>query len=173
VNQEENPLGNHSLRTHLASGFSAFLGSLPVWTAIFQTSGGWLGHSHLFCLFNSRLTPVARQEEPRLELLTVSHVFPAGRDNVATGYSVCDSSVEKVDGMSWIDPVIDDLQERPGCGYHQDESPALPAGCRSRPDRIDAEDEDPSLGRSHGGHEEHLQGDAGHKVLGIGTSISE
>ena len=46
---------------------------------------------------------------------------------MATGYFVYGNCVEKVDGMSWIDPVIDDLARRPCCGYHQDDSPASEA----------------------------------------------
>ena len=43
---------------------------------------------------------------------------------VATGYSVYCRGIEKVNRMSWTDQVMDELGQRPCCGYRQDDSPA-------------------------------------------------
>jgi len=61
------------------------------------------------------------------KIANVSYTSLAERDSVATGYFVHGNIVEKADGMSWIDAVIDDLAQRPCCGYHQDDSPASEA----------------------------------------------
>ncbi len=54
----------------------------------------------------------------------MSYISPAEMGPVATGYFVCYRGAEKVNGMSWIDPVLDELGRRPCCGYHRDDPPA-------------------------------------------------
>lgn len=82
-------LRKHSLRTRLGDGFSP--------------AG-----------FPTKTSP----EAPKLEYSTVSYVSAAERGALTRDYFVYGDSAEKVDGVSWIDPVINDLVEHPCCGYY-------------------------------------------------------